>query len=49
MALDNLISVAFTEAELKEIDDAMATLERVFKGKAVNLTPEQRVQYSRVK
>jgi len=49
MALDNLISVTFTEAELKEIDDAMATLERVLAGKVVNLTPEQRVQYSRVK
>jgi hypothetical protein len=49
MALDNLISVAFTDAELKELDDAMATLERVFKGKVVNLTGEQRMQYGRVK
>lgn len=49
MALDNLISVAFTEAELKDMDDAMATLERVFNGKAVNLTGEQRMQYGRVK
>jgi hypothetical protein len=49
MALDNLISVTFTEAELKEMDDALAVLEKVLKGKAVNLTSEQRVQYGRVK
>ena len=49
MALDNLINVSFTEAELKEMDDAMATLERVLQGKVVNLTPEQRVQYGKVK
>jgi len=49
MALDNLISVTFTEADLKELDDAMATLERVLSGKVVNLTPDQRMQYGRVK
>lgn len=49
MALDNLISVTFTEAELKELDDAMATLERVLAGKVVTLTSEQRMQYGKVK
>ncbi|WP_320051808.1 hypothetical protein [uncultured Acetobacteroides sp.] len=49
MALDNLISVTFTEAELKELDDALAVLEKVLSGKVINLTKEQRMQYGRVK
>lgn len=49
MALDNLISVTFTEAELKAVDDALVALETVLKDKAVNLTSEQRVQYGKVK
>ena len=49
MALDNLITVTFTEAEQKELDDAMATMERVLAGKVVNLTSEQRMQYGKVK
>lgn len=49
MALDNLIKISLTEAEVKELDDAMATMERVLGGKVVNLTSEQRSHYSRVK
>jgi hypothetical protein len=48
MALDNLISVSFTDDELLRIDNAMSELESVFRSKAVNLTPKQRQQYGRV-
>jgi hypothetical protein len=49
MPLNDLISITFTDDEKKAIDNALATLEQVLKGKVVNLTPMQRKQYSRVK
>ena len=49
MALENLISVTFTEAELKTLDTAFNDIETVLKGKVVNLNSKQRQQYARVK
>ncbi len=49
MALENLISVTFTEAELKQMDDAFTVIEGILKGKVVNLSPKQRQQHGRVK
>jgi hypothetical protein len=48
MALDNLISVSFTDSELKEIDGALTVIENILNGKVINLTPKQRQQYGRV-
>ncbi|PZF73896.1 hypothetical protein [Taibaiella soli] len=49
MALDNLISVSFTPQELDQIDSALSTITKVMEDKAVNLTPDQRQQYGRVR
>lgn len=48
MALDNLISISFTEAELQQITTAIAQLDAVLQGKAINLTPEERQQYGSI-
>lgn len=48
MALENLISVAFTEAELTQLDQAISSIETVLQGKTINLTPEQRQQYGSI-
>jgi hypothetical protein len=48
MALDNLITVVFTEEEIAKIDSAMSAIETVLEGKVVNLTPKQRQTYGRV-
>lgn len=48
MALENLISVAFTEAELTQLDQALSSIEAVLQGKTINLTPEQRQQYGSI-
>jgi hypothetical protein len=48
MALDNLVSVAFTDDELSRIDSSLSVIEDILKGKAVNLTPKQRQMYGRV-
>jgi hypothetical protein len=49
MALDNLVSVSFTEDELTQLDEALTVIENIVKSKAVvSLTPEQRRQYGRV-
>ena len=49
MALENLISVKFTDAELKQIDEALTSIETVLKGKVINLSAKQRQQHGRVK
>jgi hypothetical protein len=49
MALENLISVQFTDAELKQMDEAFTIIEGILKSKVVNLSPKQRQQYGRVK
>lgn len=48
MALENLISVEFTSAELTQLDDALSTIENVLRGNTINLTPEQRQQYGSI-
>ncbi|MDR2382657.1 MAG: hypothetical protein LBD76_02095 [Prevotellaceae bacterium] len=48
MALDNLITVVFTEEEIARMDGALSEIENILKGKAVNLTPKQRQLYGRV-
>ena len=48
MALDNLISVAFTPPELATIDAALASIEATLAGKVINLTPEERRRYAAV-
>lgn len=48
MALDNLISIAFSESDLTTLDQAIQTIETVLSGKTINLTPEQRQQYGRI-
>ena len=48
MALDNLISVKFSEAEIDTINDCIKQLNEILRGKAINLTPEERKQYGSV-
>ncbi len=48
MALENLISIDFSKEELKELDHHMAGIQNIFKGKTVNITPEQRRQYGSI-
>jgi hypothetical protein len=49
MALENLISIQFTDAELKQMDEAFTTIEGILKGKVVNLSAKQRQMHGRVK
>ncbi len=48
MALENLISVQFTPAELTAIDAALTAIEGALAGKTINLTPEERQQHGRI-
>lgn len=48
MAFENLIQLSFTAEELKKIDDSLAEIEKVLKGKTHNLTPEERKQYGSI-
>ncbi len=48
MAIDNLISVTFTEDELTQMSEAIAKINKVLKNKVVNLTPEERSQYGSI-
>ena len=48
MALDNLISIEFTPAELDTISLALNSISDVLAGKVINLTPEERHRYARV-
>jgi hypothetical protein len=48
MALENLISISFTEEELQQIDSHLTALEGLLKGKCVTLTTEQRKEYGRL-
>ncbi|WP_126651710.1 hypothetical protein [Chryseobacterium aureum] len=48
MALDNLISVSFSESDLETIDKAIQDIQTVLTGKTINLTPDQRQQYGRI-
>jgi hypothetical protein len=48
MALDNLISVAFTPQELTDIDTALTSVENILRNKMINLTPEERRRYASI-
>ncbi|MHA7058272.1 hypothetical protein ACWGOQ_0013700 [Aquimarina sp. M1] len=48
MALENLISVSFTEEELAQLDAHLLGIRQILNGKTVNLTPDQRRQYGRI-
>lgn len=48
MALDNLISVSFTPAELAALDTALSSMETTIQGKVINLEPHERIRYASV-
>ncbi|WP_298311007.1 hypothetical protein [uncultured Aquimarina sp.] len=48
MALENLISISFTEEELIQLDGHLAGVRQLLQGKTVNLTSDQRRQYGRI-
>ncbi|WP_378187628.1 hypothetical protein ACE939_04670 [Aquimarina sp. W85] len=48
MALENLISISFSDNELKELDTHLNSFKTILKGKTVNLSPDQRQQYGRI-
>lgn len=48
MALENLISVEFTQEELQKIDGLLTQLEEALKPKFINLTTDQRKELARV-
>ncbi|MBW8523553.1 hypothetical protein K0U91_12310 [Chryseobacterium chendengshani] len=48
MALDNLISINFSDSELANLDQAIQSIESILGGKTINLTPDQRQQYGRI-
>lgn len=48
MALENLISVEFTQQELQKFDQHLAELEKLVQSKFISLTAEQRQEYSRL-
>ncbi|MGL5796679.1 MAG: hypothetical protein ACRCYT_00605 [Cetobacterium sp.] len=49
MALENLISIEFSPQEAADIQAAMMVIENILQSKTVNLTPQQRKQYGRVR
>lgn len=49
MALGNLISVTFTQQELTDIDAALTVIQNIIQPKSINLTPEERQQYARIR
>lgn len=48
MALDNLISLSFSESDLQTIDKAIQDIQTVLTGKTINLTSDQRQQYGSI-
>ena len=48
MAIDNLISISFTDSELAALDNALTAIEGIINGKFINLTPDERQQHARV-
>lgn len=48
MALDNLISITLTDEEVKALNDAVTSINKVLKDKVVNLTPDERRQYGSI-
>jgi hypothetical protein len=48
MAIDNLISISFTNEELTALDSALSAIEGVITGKLISLTPDERKKHARV-
>ncbi len=48
MALDNLISLSFSQEELTQLDGALTTIENILKDKVISLTEAQRKTYGRL-
>ena len=48
MAIDNLISISFSDADIKKMNTAITHLNEVLEGKVVNLSPEERKQYGSI-
>ena len=48
MALENLLSVKFTEEEKKEVFTCLERIEEILNGKVINLTPEEKQEYGRI-
>ena len=48
MAIDNMISVEFTEQELTRLGNALNEIAQLLSGKVINLTPEERKQYGSI-
>ena len=48
MAIDNMISVEFTEQELTKIANALNEVMQLLSGKVVNLSPDERMQYGSI-
>lgn len=48
MALDNLISLSFSNEELAALDQALQMIQTTLSGKTINLTPDERQQYGRI-
>ena len=48
MAIDNMISVEFTEQELTKLASALNEVMQLLSGKVVNLSPDERMQYGSI-
>ena len=48
MAIDNMISVDFSDQELNKIENALNEVMQLLSGKVINLTPEERKQYGSI-
>lgn len=48
MAIDNVLQVAFTDAEVKMLNDAIITIEKVLKNKVVQLTASDAHHYGKL-
>ena len=48
MAIDNMISVEFTEQELTKLGNALNEVMQLLSGKVVNLSPDERMQYGSI-
>lgn len=48
MALENLISVSFTDEEMQQVEEHMTAIKGLLEGKCITLTPKQRKQYGRL-
>jgi hypothetical protein len=48
MALDNLISIEFTQTQIDQLNEHFMGIKTIIKDKMINITPDERGRYSRV-